>query len=807
MSEQGDDLLCAECQSTIPKGTGGGRPLTHPRYCSNACRQRAYRRRSKSGGSATTLNSFVGRVHELVELDKLLRTTRLLTLTGSPGIGKTRLAAELAAKEGRRGRSEIVLVDLAASHDGDAAAARLADDLNRMHEDAGGHAGAADRSLLLVLDNCDRALDACGAMLNDLFLRHPTLRVLATSREPFRHPSEVVHSLGGLLRPGRDRRGGLTEHLRSDAVRLFVDRARAVAPGFVIDDDNSVHIATICERLEGVPLALELAAQLVRVLPLVEVVRRLDDPVAVLTGGWRTLDRRHRGWRQAIAWSYETLRPAEQAVFRRLSAIVGGVGVEGAVAMVGADLPAAAVPELLDSLAAKSLVVVCPDRNGLARFRVPESLACYGRELLRESGEEGDVLGRLTAWLCGLAVPVVEDALCPERAAQSLADERDNLMCVLTWLSERDDERRLLLAAALTTVDADQGPPEVTRTALREALAGTDPMSRLRPVALAGAAVVAAWEGNCDEAAWLAGQAVRLARIGEQPGPVQFRLLLCLSTASELRGDFTAAIGDLYECQALARRIDSATADAVCASRLAWLLLCTGDLAGAQREIEKVLPDLRDLQHCGHAPAALHTTGTLALERGDVAGAEKCYTEMLRVSAGRTRLVVLGVQGLAICAVRNLRFESALELLAGAEECCAPPPPVGPWWRQMVGTAWRTAEKALPVGRVDAAIKVGQALAGRLADHALGVDRSADAEVDDSGTLSQREWDVVGLVVEGLSNRQIAARMFVSVRTVETHMTNIRAALGLRSRAHVAAWASRLRSLPGNPAAGGQYCA
>ncbi len=324
----------------------------HARYCSNACRQRAYRQRVNE--PVTTLDSFIGRSDELSCL-ATLQDTRVLTLVGPAGVGKTRLAKEFAGA--------AAWVELASVDRGVARACVSALGIGEVAVEPPlstlVHA-LADEQLLLVLDNCEHVVAECAAVLEPLLLGCPGVRVIATSREPLRVPGEVLFAVQPLP--------------LKRAVELFTDRARSNQLGLRLDDSEV--LAALCARLDRLPLAIELAARLVTVLPVPELLARLDDRLELLNRGNRTAAERHQSLRAAIEWSYDHLSADEQHVFRCLSQFPGGFGLDIAVAACG--LPADRVLALLSALVTKSLLTPA----GSGRFEQLESVRLYGREKL-----------------------------------------------------------------------------------------------------------------------------------------------------------------------------------------------------------------------------------------------------------------------------------------------------------------------------------------------------------------------------------------------------------------------------------------
>jgi predicted ATPase/DNA-binding CsgD family transcriptional regulator len=797
-----DLSLCTLCNEPIHKSeskcTGSASSL---RYCSNSCRQRAYRIRMKasglghstSNGLLNRLSSFVGRTCEVVELDRLMRTARLLTLTGPPGVGKTRLAVELAEKAQRGGRCETVVVDLGSLTGNDRVRQRVTTALGLVNETDARTAETRapdNRHRLLLLDTCEHLLDECGLIISDLLPRHPNLRIVATSRESLRLPGEIVFPVAGLTLPDLDGDPLVTRHLRSAAVRLFIDRARAVVSDYQLTEENASCIGAICARLDGLPLGIELAAQLVRAVPLAEIHDRLVDRLSLLTSGWRSADQRHQSWRGALAWSYELLTPPEQSLFRRLSVLPGGFGSDAVVALAAdGHVSISMALAMLAKLEAKSLIMPSTDRKeGATRFRMLESIRCFGQERLLAEGESAWTFDRLTEWLAEIAGPLLDTAVVPLQTVERLGDEHDNLGHVLEWLSTGNDERQLLLARALIMVETHGAPQEATRRTVLHTLDGADPHSKYRTIALEGAAVLAGRSGDHDEALRLAQQALDLE---PQSRPLFSRLLLLLSTVKEMHGDQNGALADLEQCLAISRRSPDGLLAAVCMNNIAGHLLSRGDLPQAALLID----ECRSLLPINASPdllcTVLHTAGALALERDDLREAKRYFTEILQCVTGPSG-AAHGIEGLAIAAVRSSLFDHGLRLIAAAETMSASAVRARPWWRERIGAASAAAMQAIPTTRADAALAYGRTLDRRQAVAcALGLPGTHLTKVDETEPLSRREWDITALVADGLTNRQIATRLYLSVRTVETHIRKIRDTLGLRSRSHVAAWAAQ----------------
>ncbi|NEW70676.1 ATP-binding protein [Streptomyces rhizosphaericus] len=492
------------------------------------------------GGPLTQLSSLVGRTDELVELAGLLDGVRLLTLTGPAGVGKSRLALELVGQEVRGKRRVASVVRLGTCTEPDEIRRQV---LAALGEPPGatppsvattseGPDGpeSTGRDQLLLLDDCEHVLDSCGRLLTELLPGRPRLRVLATSRESLQLPGETVFSVAALALPETGSDAGpdavLNACLGSDAVTLFVDRARAVVPGFQLTHDNAEHVGEICARLDGLPLPIEMAARLIRVFPPAEIVTRLEDRLALLTNGWRLADDRHQSLRASLEWSYALLNPEEQALLRRLSVLPGDFGPDAAAA-VASDLPApaAAIPRLLIGLEAKSVITALTDTGGPTRFRLLESMRCLGHDKLIAEGEETEAYERLVSWLTTMCLPLHGEAVIPPTTLERLAKERTNLTHALHRLQAGTDERQLLLASALAAIETADGRVTGTADLVAQALDRAAPDSDYRPAALAAAAALAARDADDDCALRHADDAVELEHGRDRP-ELPARLLL-----------------------------------------------------------------------------------------------------------------------------------------------------------------------------------------------------------------------------------------------------------------------------------------
>ncbi|MEV0976526.1 LuxR C-terminal-related transcriptional regulator [Streptomyces sp. NPDC049915] len=802
---------CDVCGEALIVKPQGGRPA---RYCSSACRQRALRRRAASnvtpavataGGSVLSpaLDSFVGRQHELSCLRALLRSSRLLTLTGAGGVGKTRLALEFARGLPKR-FARVDLVELASLQDGAlltqtlAAALGVGERAGRTGVDVLVRAiGGASR--VLILDNCEHLAEPCARLAAILLTRCPRLRILATSREALRVPGESVFRVGELSLPPAGAGDEVTALMQSDAVRLFVDRAARNSPGFTLHRGNGHLVAEICRRLDGLTLAVELAARHVGALALSDILAGLDDQFSqldLLTGGSRTGPPRHSGLAAAVDWSHRLLDPAEQAVFRRLSVLVGGFDVAAAQTVCAGDgIGRRQVFRILRDLEAKSLVVRLPGETAPTRFRQLSAIRACALDRLRASGELHATLRRALAWLTELAERGCGDVFA-DQAGSPLAAERDNLASVLACSAGHGDAVRVRLTLELARVHYQQEQPSSARALLTGLLRGAGGRA-LGGQVPALAARVACQQADVDEALRLGEQAVQSERMRRDAAGLA-NALDARAAARLCRGDFTEAVADLRECLEVVATLGRPQDAAWCTHHLAWALLQAGGKLEADELMSRCLPVLREQAPWPRTAAALHTAGAVRLALGQLRSAETLFAEVLRIAPGASFHALYPVEGLALVAAENGDMPRALRLYEASVRARRrlDTEPEAPWRHRMEQAAARARTRLSDAAR-ETAVAGARGLRGeQLVAYALGAgsgDHRTRRDVratDERFRLTAREFTVVELVAEGLTNRQIADRLGLSIHTVATHLDKIRDKLGMRSRTQIALWAA-----------------
>ncbi len=472
------------------------------------------------------LTSFIGREREMAELKHILSSASLVTLTGTGGAGKTRLAVQVAADVLEQHPAGVSLVELADVSDRALVPKAVAAALG-VPEQPGRDLTESvvdylqPKSLLLVLDNCEHLTAACAPLADRLLQACPTLRILATSREPLGIPGEIVWRIPPLSIPGPKDLAVPEDLTRYEAVRLFVERATSNQPGRTLPASSVATVAKVCTQLDGIPLAIELAAARVKVLAVEQIAARLDDRFRLLTGGGRTVAPRHQTLRAALDWSYDLLSERERAVLRRLSVFAGGCTLEAAeMVCAGRGVEAPDVIDHLAQLVDKSLVMA-EMPGGEARYRLLETVRQYGLVRLQETGEVAEARRRHLDWFLDLAERAKPEFHGPEQSArlERLETEHGNLRAALECCKadEGGAEVELRIAAALSWFWFLHGHSSEGRQWLEHALSREDtPASVSRAEVLSRAGALAWRQGDYARAAELADEAVTLCgRLGD----------------------------------------------------------------------------------------------------------------------------------------------------------------------------------------------------------------------------------------------------------------------------------------------------
>ena len=678
--------------------------------------------------------SFVGRGSQLTELGKLLAQNRLLTLSGAGGAGKTRLGIQVANQVAAEYADGVWYVDLAPISDSDLVAVAVARALGLPDQPGRSTMETltrfiADRQLLMVLDNCEHLLDACAELIVAVLRGAPGLTLLTTSREPIGVPGEATWRVPSLS-------------VADEAIELFTDRARLAQPGFAMTDDNAATVAEICARLDGMPLAIELAAARVRALSVVEILDSLHDRFRLLTGGARTAVRRQQTLRASVDWSHALLTEPERVLFRRLAVFLGGFDLDAAQAVAaGGEMQRFQVLDLLTLLVDKSLVVA-ENVGAATRYRLLETVRQYALEKLGESGEADAVRthhrDHYTAMAAPLDTPAGGDY---EQRLEQAETEIANLRAAFVWSREHaDNGLALALASSLQ-------PLWFTRGRIREGLAWFDAVltaddtdhlevaAAVRAGALADKAVLDAWvtaKLSMDQAQ----QAVAIARELDDPALLARTLTACgvvanyydrevaqpyfaeaiglaraigdqwrLSQILALEAQGAAIAGDPHAARAaaeegrdLADAIGDRSNSRVCRFWLGLVQAQSGDFAGAVTQIGKVAAECEAAHDEIWRVSSLGSLGTVLAYQGEAAAARAAGEATVQAGAELGGFFVgMGYQVLALAALAAGDGASADEAREAA-------------WKHMgmtgaLAASWRywIAEAALAGGDLAAA--------------------------------------------------------------------------------------------------------
>ncbi len=581
------------------------------------------------------LTALVGRDDKLSELKGLLGSSRLVTLTGAAGCGKTRLALEIAWNLVETFPDGVWLVELAPLTDPALVPGAVATALG-VHEGIGQPIQATlvswlrSRVVLLVLDNCEHLIDTCARLADALLRSCPDLRILATSREALGIAGEVGWRVPSLTVPPTTVSQTLDQLASSGAVRLFLDRAAAVLPSFVLSEQNADVVSQICRRLDGIPLAIEMAATRVSALSVEQIARRLSDSFDLLTRGDRSALPRQRTLRATIDWSYDLLTGPERILFRRLAVFAGGFMAEAAEAVcAGEGLVVSDVLPVLVSLVDKSLVQALEDGNDV-RYRLLETLREYGWERIAQANEGEALRNRHCDWCLALTERLDPDlwGVDATTALRVLETENDNLIAALEWCRQGDASAGPRLAANLWWFWVRRGRLTEGSRWLKIMLDLAPEQAQSRASALMGAGVLARDQGDMSEATSFLEESLRLNRqAGNHEGTALG--LTWIGLQSLVEGDYDRAKLHLEESLTVGRSVTNRRVAGFALGFLSRLALCAGDAAGAKKRAEEMLSYfLEDGNPLGIA-VALHDLGDVAAAEGDYPRARVYLTDAL----------------------------------------------------------------------------------------------------------------------------------------------------------------------------------
>ncbi len=600
-----------------PLRTSGGRPNNLPRE----------------------LTSFVGRDRQLSEAGGILGTAPLLTLVGPGGVGKTRLALRLAHERLDEYEDGAWLVELGTVVDGALVLQTIATTLGISQQPGRDLTASVVDHLrtgtrLLILDSCEHVLAATAATAQTILGACPTVRIMATSREGLGVAGEALYPVPSLSLPELGGRMKTDESDPSESVALFADRAKAVQPAFRLTSDNAVTIAQLCRRLDGIPLALELAAARTQSLSVDQIAARLDDQFKLLTGGSRVSVPRHQTLRATMDWSFDLLSDAEHAILLRTAVFAGSLSLEAAEAVCASDtVDSAEVLDLLSRLVEKSLVIAEPSGDG--RYRLLETIRLYALDRLVASGESEAIRRRHRDWYLALVEQVAPGFFHgPESrpALERLTVEHDNLRAALQWSAADPHERgaALRLTVGLWRFWEIRGHPYEGREWLERALVGGDDgdLSLLVSDALTGAAVLASMQGDDAAAVGFHERILAIQRRLGDPTGVEYALNNLASAAARL-GDLIRARSLYDESLGIAREAGDVRGQAFLLINLAGVAADQGDDSAARAGFDQSVAIFERLGDRWGGAFARDEFATVLTRRGDPAAAGALLGEAL----------------------------------------------------------------------------------------------------------------------------------------------------------------------------------
>lgn len=802
------------------------------------------------------LTNFIGRSRDLAYMERILSTTRLVTLTGVGGCGKTRLAIQVANQVSQNFSDGVWFADLASLREPSLIPQFVIEALD-LHLITNQPLLETiknflqPKQLLLVLDNCEHLNAACAELAQQLLSYAPKLQILATSREPLAIAGETIYPISGLDWPtfSRDGREDGQEHLDPqelmayDAVQLFVERARALSPHFTPTSEDATAIAEICRRLDGLPLALELASVRTNVLTVQEIAARINDRFTFLTSRQRTgFEPRHHTLRATIDWSYELLSVEERTLLNRLAVFSAGCTLDTAeVICAGNGIMPGQILDLLSSLVMKSLVLAETSGRSHARYRLLETIREYALKKLDEAGETERIHDHHLA----LYLARAEEAVPKQFEAYQqlwinwLESEHENLRAALTWaLESRQIELGLRLASALTLFWEIRGYVREGVSWLERLLAAVDRNVSLKVHvdALVFGTFHCMLLGNAQAAMTFARKAVDLATASNTPSsPILAFARDGLASAARAAGDYQVAFditdqnitfyrqaGPLFylgmallaqgenavqlgyyeiarerlnESLTLARQDGDLFRTAHSLNTLGDLSRLKQKYAEAAETYTHGLELMRELDAQRDIASFLSNLGFVRLHLGDIEHAYHLFIESIGIyQAQQNRPGILEcLIGFAATAIESGQPAAGVRLFAMA--AAEHPSSISVWKATQVEFEHYLdlAQSKLTDADFQAEQTAGHALsleqaveyARQLLIHSETESQTGD-KIED---LTTREHEVAGLIAQGKTNREIAEALVLSKRTVEKHVENILSKLGLTSRTQIVRWA------------------
>lgn len=756
----------------------------------------------RAGELPLELTSFIGRRRELSEAKNLLSTARLVTLTGMGGVGKTRLASRIAVAAERNFSDGVRFVELAELRDASLLVSVVQGALAMRDRSARPALEVladflAQRKLLLVLDNCEHLVDVVAQLVEFLLRTCPGLRILATSREPIGITGETVLSIAPFRVPDPDHLP--RSALSNDAIRLFVDRAVRVVPGFEFAADNKVSIARICRQLDGLPLPIELAAARLRAMTPEQILQRLTERYSLLTRGSRGAPSRQQTLRVCVDWSYDLCSPVEQALWAQLSVFAGGFNLRAAEEVCVGDWTPTEFLDGLGCLVDKSILI----REGAGtsvRFRMLETLRDYGRGKAREINEKEYILlrRRHRDWCGRLVLAAERDWISPQQTEwiTALAREQSNLREALEFCVSDDPVAGRSIAAALYQYWLSQSSFSEGRQWLARFLElDISSKSVERAKALYAATLLAALQGDLAGAATLVAEGRRIAEQATDP-VIRAHIDHADGYLALFEENLKRARLLLEKAVQVFTERDIVLFEIIALMGLGMTCEMLNDADRAVECFERVAKTTEVRSEVVYRAYSLRSLAVAVWKQGDRVRAVGLIEQALKLGqeANDRLSVSMCLQTLAWIAIDRKDARRAAVLMGASEEMSRS---VGSSTVLLPGVAAyqdaceRQAERLLSKRELTAARRRGRALKFRAAvDYALNehVPHTRFVSAWPSTQPTKRELEVAALITEGLTDKAVAARLVISPRTVHGHVEHLLVKLGFNSRAQIAAW-------------------
>jgi predicted ATPase/DNA-binding CsgD family transcriptional regulator/DNA-binding XRE family transcriptional regulator len=798
------------------------------------------------------LTSFIGRERELAELESMLEVTPLLTLIGTGGVGKTRLALRLATHVAGNYPDGTFVVDLTSVADPELLARAVASAVGVPERPGQALLETLlpvlrSRRMLLVIDNCEHLIAACGDLVSALLQACADVQIVATSREPLRITGEHAWRVPSLSLPTE----ADGERVEYESVRLFLDGAVAAESSFCATEADAGSLAQICRRLDGIPLALELAAARTRVLSLYDIAARLDDCFNLLTSGSRTEPLRHQTLYATIDWSYALLSTEQRWVFKRLAVFADGFALEAAQAVCGGNvIPVGGVLEILADLVDKSLVVTTPGHDGALRYRLLETLRQFAWDRLMEGGDAADAQRAHALYFLAVADQADTELFGkPHQVAwlNRLELEHGNLRTALRWLASVGDvQSALALAGGMRRFWNMRDYLTEERRWIGELLSmpGAEAPTIARCKALNAAGLLAFKQGDTVSARDFHVEARRLSTSLGDVAEDAWALWRLGHVLMEL-GDFTQARAHFDECIATSRSATDRANEACGLRYLAMLEFREGNLTASRAQAHAALSIFNALRWTRGVGWCEHSLADASFKQGDYVAARHRYeralaacrqqgdtssaammlvnlarVELLLGDYGRARAWVAQAIGLVRSHDMSRGALWIIEFCAEAASTLQQPKRavrltgIADMVREAVGAELTAAERAarerwlnpaqtaLGEDRAAEEYAAGRAMSTDDAlAYALLDEQSPQSTSSSTTALTARENEVLALIADGRTNTEIAEGLVLSVRTVERHIANIYAKIGARGRADATVYALRHGAIDGTVAA------